>query len=196
MKKINKSLIMNVILILSLILLIFNVILIFNFKSDKTNLSEISYNKSVNMDKYENLINLSKKNNVIVKEKVIIEIKDYFNSFFPNETIIKIYGKIDLKNNTILIDNWKTGEIVRSSDSSAIVRLSYNPLSDKNYIGTIHNHPNGFCELSKGDIISYDKQRFINEEVMGIICGNFMVLYTYNFSSSEFIKFVYMIENE
>lgn len=131
--------------------------------------------------------------NILLLNYTVIKINDLHisnNTVFLTEKAKKIldrtyteqiqYNEVPLcltgisKDDKIIIDNAYPAEIIMSN-STTVEYVScpvYFGLSK--VVGTIHNHPSGYCVLSETDIKTYMASKQRGQDIIALYCGEYI----------------------
>jgi proteasome lid subunit RPN8/RPN11 len=98
--------------------------------------------------------------------------RTYVEQVQTNEIPLCLAGTI--KDSKIIVTNVYPAEVIMSNDT-AVDYVScpvYFGLSK--VIGTIHNHPSGYCLLSDTDLKTYTKDKQRGQEIIALYCGEYV----------------------
>lgn len=136
------------------------------------------------------LIELSKENNIIISNDVLNSMIDFFDSNYPNESLVSIFGNID--NGIVTIDSFERGDTINVSktlvSSCAKIIVNIPKEKEKDFLGTIHIHTRKNvmdCYLS-----NTDKDSFKEDKIIGVVCNdkNYMILFYKNYRLVKKLK--------
>lgn len=128
------------------------------------------------------------KNNVVIFQDLLISDDSVIISKSVKGQLDNIYldaeveiptclaGDIDESGNLKIIDIMLAG-VVNQTESSCVYVECPAYIGSNKVIGTLHNHPNGYCRLSDQDIQTYVGDMDRGHEVIGIYCGDGYVFY-------------------
>lgn len=174
-----------------------------NLSTEEANLSQASDNKdsalTISAQKFNELDKLSSRNNIIINNKTLAELTNYMFSKLPNESVVEIFGEYNKYREYINITGFQS--LNTSEATPLLVIFSYSP--GIGFIGLIHNHPSKVdepdfmkslhCELSETDIDSWNKYKFLDDQIEGIMCNDlgYMILNVPNANLTGFDEYVY-----
>jgi proteasome lid subunit RPN8/RPN11 len=164
----------------------------------KFTIIETTINKMIYGSVLEELDDESLKNNIIIDDNVYMSMKEYLQSFYPNESAVTIYGEYNKDTDSFIIFEWKeVDKIYRTNGTSMSYKYSF--IVGSNFIGTVHSHPkpnydNSDCSLSDADVNSYNEGGHLPNEIEGIFCNNYNYMIFFaptNETSDYFVRYVY-----
>ena len=106
------------------------------------------------------------------------EIKDNIDKMYKGYTkefVLCLGG--ELKNNTIYITEMQEAEIRFANESKAIYVECPYYIGLKQTMGTLHNHINAPCVLSKEDFLTYYDDLNIGGKIISVVCNEGIVFY-------------------
>jgi hypothetical protein len=87
-----------------------------------------------------------------------------YSSYDSHEFAACLQGYYDVPGDRLVINDMRSTKILNSSAN----RVQHQVCTAKGDIGSIHNHPSGFCKLSDQDLYAWGHSE---EAYMSVICG-------------------------